>query len=381
MIRIGFIINFHKNSWLGGYNYFANLFRFLMKHPERKIEPVIITDDKKQIVKEKEFKDIQVIESNIVSRPTSFRKKLTKLVFMILGKEPYLDKFLIENKIDALSHSGTVGRFSKIKSFPWIPDFQEINLPENFSFTTRLVRRLSHYNNIINSTKIIVSSNAVKDDFKKISLAGYKKSEVIKHVNYVVSKNKIKSRKYLKKKYNITKKFFLLPNHYWIHKNHIVVLKALHYLKKKDFIVVSTGRCHDHRYPEYFKNFKKKIYKLKLQNHFKIIGIVPFEDLCCLIHNSLGVINPSFSEGFPNSADQASLLGRIAILSKLKVNLEEKRKNYFFFDPENYKQLAKILYKKAQISKYLKKGIKKNEYFERKYINKYQNFILKNIKK
>ena len=46
------------------------------------------------------------------------------------------------------------------------------------------------------------------------------------------------------------------------------------------------------------KHLKKKIYKLKLKNYYKIIGIVPFEDLCSLIYNSLGVINPSVSEVF-----------------------------------------------------------------------------------
>lgn len=208
MIRVGFIINFGKDSWLGGFNYFANLFRFILKHPNRKIEPVIITDNKREIIKQKEFKKIQVIESNIASQSNPFNKTINKLLFMILGKNSNLEKFLIENKIDALSHSGSTGRYSKIKSFPWIPDFQEINLPQNFSFKAKLIRRINHFNNIINSTKIIVSSNTVRKDFKKISLAGYKKSEVIKHVNYVVPKKKIKSINYLKKNIKLIKIFF-----------------------------------------------------------------------------------------------------------------------------------------------------------------------------
>ena len=381
MIRIGFIINFSKNSWLGGFNYFANLFRFILKHPKRKIEPVIITDNKKEIIKEREFKNIKVIETNIVSQSNSYNKTMNKLFFMFLGKNPKLEKFLIENKIDALSHSGSIGRYSKIKSFPWIPDFQEINLPGNFSFKARVQRRISHFNHIVNSTKIIVSSNTIRKDFKKISLAGYKKSEVIKHVNYVIPKKNIKSMNYLKKKYKIYKKFFLLPNHYWTHKNHSIVLDALNYIKKKKFIIVSTGRCYDHRDPYYFKTFEKKIYEMELQNYYKIIGIVPFEDLCSLIYNSLGVINPSLSEGFPNSADQASLLGKIAILSNIDVNLEEKRKNYFFFNPKNYKQLAKLLIIKANMPKNLKYSKLDKSNLEKKYVNRYQNFILKNFNK
>ena len=75
----------------------------------------------------------------------------------------------------------------------------------------------------INSTKIIVSSNSVRRDLKKISLRGYKKSVVIKHVNYVIPKKNIKSINYLKKKYNIERKFYLVPNHYWVNKNNTVL--------------------------------------------------------------------------------------------------------------------------------------------------------------
>jgi len=142
---------------------------------------------------------------------------------------------------------------------------------------------------------------------------------------------------------------------------------------------VSTGRCYDHRDPNYFKTFKNKIYELKLQNYYKIIGIVPFEDLCSLIYNSLGVINPSVSEGFPNSAEQATLLGKIAILSNIDVHREERKKNYFFFDPQNYKQLAKLLTQNTKISKSIQNYEINNSYLEKKYIDKYQNFILKNI--
>ena len=233
MIKVGFIINFDKKNWLGGFNYFSNLFKFILNNPNRKIEPIIITDNKNKIVKEKEFKNVKFLETNLVSESNFINRIFNKLSLIILGKNFLLEKFLNDKNINVLSHSGVVGRNSKIKSFPWIPDFQEINLPSNFSLYSRLLRRLNHYNNIINSTKIIVSSNSVRRDLKKISIRGYKKSVVIKHVNYVLPKKNIKSINYLKKKYNIEKKFYLVPNHYWVHKNHIVLLNALKFLKKK----------------------------------------------------------------------------------------------------------------------------------------------------
>jgi len=44
-IRVGFIINFKSRSWLGGYNYFKNLFLCLKENQNQKIIPVLITDN------------------------------------------------------------------------------------------------------------------------------------------------------------------------------------------------------------------------------------------------------------------------------------------------------------------------------------------------
>ena len=38
-------------------------------------------------------------------------------------------------------HTGWIGNKSKIRNFPWIPDLQEIHLPQNFSLINRIVRR------------------------------------------------------------------------------------------------------------------------------------------------------------------------------------------------------------------------------------------------
>jgi len=379
VIKVGFIINFDKKNWLGGFNYFSNLFKFILNNPNRKIEPIIITDNKKKIIKEKEFNNIKFLETKIVSESNFINRILNKFFLLVFGKNFFLEKFLKDNNINVLSHSGPTGRNSKIKSFPWIPDFQEINLPDNFSLYSRILRKLNHYNNIVNSTKIIVSSNSVRKDLKKISLKGYKKSIVIKHVNYVIPRRKIKSINYLKKKYNFNKKFYLVPNHYWVHKNHIVLLNALKYLNKKNFIILSTGRCYDHRHPEYFDNFKNQINKFGLEKYYKILGIIPFEDLCSLIYYSLGVINPSMSEGYPNSAEQATLLGKNVILSNINVHLEERKKNYFFFNYNNYKKLAHILSEKVNSSS-IKKNYEKNYlHMQIKFIKKFEDFILKNI--
>ena len=87
------------------------------------------------------------------------------------------------------------------------------------------------------------------------------------------------------------------------------------------------------------------------------------------------------SEGFPNSAEQATLLGKNAILSNINVHLEERKKNYFFFKYNDHKKLAQILNSKVKSSNIKKNYEKIYLSRQKKFIKKFENFILNNINK
>ena len=46
-MNIGFIINFNKEDWIGGYNYYLHLINGLKKYKKFKCNPVVILDTKK----------------------------------------------------------------------------------------------------------------------------------------------------------------------------------------------------------------------------------------------------------------------------------------------------------------------------------------------
>ena len=185
MIRVGFIINFRKNNWIGGYNHFVNLFNYISSYPKKNIEPVLITDNLSRLKKENSFKKFKSISTKLVSNNNKFIRIINKILIIIFGKNFLLEKFLKKNNISILSHSGFTGNKSKIKSFPWFPDFQEIHFPENFTYKDRIFRKLNIALALKHSTKIIVSSKSVQKDLKKINYNCYKKSVILKHTNYV----------------------------------------------------------------------------------------------------------------------------------------------------------------------------------------------------
>ena len=72
-----------------------------------------------------------------------------------------------------------------------------------------------------------------------------------------------------------------------------------------------------------------------------------------LLYHSIALINPSKSEGWSNTVEQAKSMSKNIIISNIKVHKEQANKNTKMFEPDDYINLYKILNK--EYSKYLKK--------------------------
>ena len=377
MIRVGFVINFKSSQWLGGYNYYKNFFNCLNEFGNKKIIPIIITDKKKEIEKDKLISKLEIIETQLVSRSNLILKIFNKILIVMFNKNFLFEKFYTDNNIQVLSHSGWIGKKSKIINLPWIPDFQELHLPENFNFITRLIRRFRVFFCHYFSTKIIVSSKSVQKDLKKINKNAAKNSLLINHSVDIPRQSELKSLQYLKKKYHIDYDYFFLPNHYWKHKNHTVIFEAMSERKsKKKYLVISTGSISDHRHPEYIADIKKYIFK---NQFYKALGIIPYIDMLSLMYYSIALINPSKSEGWSNTVEQAKAMYKKIVLSDIKVHLEQADKNCIFFKADDYKKLSNILEKEAIKFKKnkLKKYRNKNNIAKKKFISIYQQSLIK----
>ena len=353
-MNIGFIINFNKEDWIGGYNYYLHLFNGLKKYKKFKCNPVVILDTKKRLIKNKELKKFDYKISSIFSNQNTIKRIFNKLLIIIFGRNFLFEKFFIKNNISIVSHTNFLGKNSKIKSFPWFPDFQEHYFPKYFSKKKIIFRKLNLYYASYHANRIIVSSKSVYNDLGKISTRAIKKARILRHNNSLISPQNLLSKKILQEKFKIKNNFFLVPNHYWKHKNHMCLLRALTKSKKKNFTIISTGKCEDHRNPNYFSEVKKFIHRNNLGEYYKILGLVNYNELVSLMYYSSAVINPSKFEGWGNSASMALSIGKPIIVSNIKTHKELKGKSIYYFNPNNPIQLSEIL-------KYLSKKKIKNK--------------------
>ena len=194
---------------------------------------------------------------------------------------------------------------------------------------------------------LLLSSYDAQKDLKLVSKKAYAKSEVSQFYFKSPKKKDIHSLDYLKKKFNLKSKFFYLPNQYWAHKNHIVVLKALDYLKNNNynFNVISTGNKNDHRDSSYFDKINQYIEKNNLKINYRYIGLVNYSEVMSLIYHSVALINPSKFEGRHSSLEQARSIGKQSILSNIAIHKEQEVPKSYYFNLNDYKQLSKIMKK------------------------------------
>ena len=362
-INLAFILE-NLGSWEGEKNYIYSLLSALNHFQNKDIKVKIITSkNNAQYLERLNLKNIKIIPSNFLSE-----KKFLNFIRKVSGKifkyyDPIIFYFIKKYKIDLISHYRPT-YFTK--TICWLPDFQHYHYPENF-IKKEIKRRNNLYENIVdNSDLILLSSNDSINDLKKFTEnknINYKKLNFTPYIDFdSLKKNNIY------KKYNIKKNYFIVPNQFWKHKNHICLVNAVNFIKKNkiNFQIVLTGDKKSQFDSKIFSDFIQEIKNNKLQDFFSYLGKVPYQDLINLIYNSQAVINPSYFEGWSTIVEEAKILKKHIILSNIKVHIEQKPQKSFYFNPTEPKKLSKILMK---LSKKKIKIVDKN--------NLYSNFNFK----
>ena len=155
---------------------------------------------------------------------------------------------------------------------------------------TQVKRSITPDESVLLSTRpsVLLWSNFITSPMSFLELAPT--SWMVSSINVEISSFKV-----IEEKYKIPKLFFHLPNHFWVHKNHELVVEAVNLLNKRNINlnIVCTGNTFDYRKPEFFNEFLKSLKNKKLEKQFFILGVLPYSDVISLMKSSIAVINPS----------------------------------------------------------------------------------------
>ena len=340
MIRVGFIMEFVGNGWLGGTSYYRNLFSAIRDLPDRRIDAVLITSSRSFEALKNQFPHMPVVRLPLLDAP-SLVGKARRVMRVLSGRDVLIERALRSENIGILSHSGYFGRYSPVASIVWIPDFQELTYPEFFSRAELASRHRNAMRSSRHASTVLLSSETALADLGRIGV-GDVDTAVLPFVATVPPAAEGLPRGQLETKYGLADSFFHLPNQFWIHKNHGVVLQALAMLRQqgKMFQVVATGNTADPRQPSHFSSLMAPARELGVDDLFKSLGVVPYQDMMSLMRHAVAVINPSKFEGWSTTVEEAKSMGKAIVLSDVAVHSEQAPDRAAFFLPDDAGQLA-----------------------------------------
>ncbi len=346
MIRIAFTLIGGK-SWTGGYNYLLNLVRVMAKYHPEAVTPVLFFGTDIDPVEAACFAAIQGTEVVMSPCMNQARKQasLTRSVF--LGVDAPVQKLLRANDIDVIFENAQFfGQRLGIPAIAWIPDFQHRGMPHLFSRPAYWKRELGFRAQIAGSRTIMLSS----EDARKTCEALYPSTAGRTHVvRFAVPPPNITptpaQARAVADRYELPEHYFFMPNQFWQHKNHLLVVDALALLKQRghNMVVAASGKQLDPRLPGHFENVKAAIARSGVGENFRLLGLLPYEDLVPLMCASVALLNPSHFEGWSTTVEEARALGVPMLLSDLDVHREQAEGIACFFDRFSAESLANAL--------------------------------------
>lgn len=338
-IKIGLLYEYNVN-WIGGTYYVENIIHALNLIDDLyKPEIFIFTTEDKSYVRLKENINYPYLYRGYYPKYNLFERIVNKL-WRLFHSTNLIQKNISDFKFLGFNPAEC---FHKNQIY-WIPDFQDLYQLDFFSESERKGRINFHLNLTSQEKHVVFSSEDSKKDFLKFYPEAKSKTYVL---SFAVTHPEYESLDFetLKQKYQLPEKYFLCPNQFWIHKNHLLLLKAIKILKDKgvNIYVAFTGKEYEYRNPNHFDSLLMFVEENGLKDNVNFLGFIERRHQLKIMSKAICVIQPSLFEGWSTVIEDAKAMNQFVLASNLAVHKEQLKFNALFFDPNNELELSNVI--------------------------------------
>lgn len=337
------LIYSYNDNWIGGTYYILNIIRALVSlEDELKPELLILHSTQSPVEPIENINYPYITYKKFDLKLSPIKRALNKVFFHLNGKMVFQITLPLTVGDNVYPLTSIIDKGEVANGFYWIADLQDYFLPEFFTAKEIRFRRKIHEDLVKRALPLVFSSRTSLDDFNKFYPSNQNTKKVLNFASFIDDSWQDIDIKTLKDNFLIDKKYFIVSNQFWKHKNHIVVLEAIKRLKdmQEDFQVVFTGKEYDHRNPDYFNTLKRYIDEHGLDSYVKFLGFIDRQDQLCLMNGSVSIIQPSLFEGWSTVVEDAKVLNKFIIVSNISLHKEQISLNCSFFNPNDAEDLA-----------------------------------------
>ena len=352
-LRIGFSLDVQR-LWMGGQSYYENILSCInvARDPNtyRLIGLVAGNGERFQNLLD-HFDEIYYLPEVATAEKVKYTVAqilTSQTATAWLTPEATFSRYFRKHRVDvAFLTKDPLANF-RVPKVCWFPDFQylyypEMFTPDDYKGYVQAALNIARY-----ADRIVLNSNVVRDDFLRVAPGYAGKFQVLPFVAWIDPSLYDESAEQVAQEYHLPDKFFYLPNQFWKHKNHKVVLDALSIAKLAvpNIAVVSSGILEDYRDRQYPSEFVASISSQGVRDCFLLLGLIPRRHVYGLMRRSLAVLQPSLFEGWSSSIEEAKSLGKHVIASDIPVHREQDAHGAEYFDLHDPQQLADLLIKR-----------------------------------
>lgn len=332
-------------NWIGGAYYMRNIvFQMISSELKYKYKPVVVCSRENANLFLKYRKDIDLYVCD-------FSNKI--LCCLILVKILFSVDFIYNFFDYKINPFNTIEK----KGIYWIPDFQDSYFQGLFTDNDLLSRKQRGEKVAESENPLVLSSLSCYNDFCKF----YPEKKhggvyVVPFVSAIEDEVRVLTNSKIDEildKYELKyKKYVLISNQFWQHKNHIVVFKAIEkYVSENpenEVKFVFTGILRDYRNSAYIDLIKGIAEKQEIKKHIAILGFIDRAEQLAIMKEAEYIIQPSLFEGWGTVVEDAKVLDKTILLSDIPVHHEQKNNKCIIFDPYNETELAELIDKENQ---------------------------------
>jgi glycosyltransferase involved in cell wall biosynthesis len=348
-LRVAFT-HIPRQLWAGGYNYQSNLFAALNRFRPREIAPVLFAGtegDDADLAPMAAIPGVEIVQS------AAFTGGRGLLAALALGLDREAAAKFRTHRINAVFETRRFfGWRLPYPAVVWFPDFQHRRLPQLFPAVARWRREAGFRIQIASGRMVMLSSESAHRDFRKYYPGAKNEICVVRFATQPSPAFLTANPAKIVAQYRLPEKYFYLPNQFYTHKNHQVVVDALAILAQRGFdvVVCASGSTEDRRERGYFDEVMARVRSRGLERRFRHLGMIPLSHVYALLRACTGLINPSRSEGWSTTVEEAKSFGVPMILSDLDVHREQAGGTASYFGTDDPATLADHIVRVAQES-------------------------------
>lgn len=334
-----------NRGWIGGLYYIKNIMFSCLQNKRimQRYQLVVLIDPEHADIFDC-FRGEKNVDIRIFAGENKIKLALYEMGLIWLGGVKYC--YALElNKI---------GKLFRRKGVFWIPDFQHRTLPKFFS--KEELKRKRHNDLAMTGSEnvMVVSSRDAAHDLERFYPEHRCKVHVVHFVSYIEPEVRAVTpslMRQVREKFDLKRNYIYIPNQFWQHKNHIVMLQAIELLLRqgrlKEYDFVFTGSLDDYRNPKYIKKLKEIMESPAVCDNIKLLGFVERTEQLAIMKQAQFIVQPSLCEGWGTVLEDAKVLDKVVLLSDIPVHREQKNDKCVLFAPHNAAELAETIERMA----------------------------------